>query len=198
MKLRGCLACCILLCQGVRAVEIRPIELRIVDAVSGEPISHALVYYQLRAARNRNALGMPFDPVQYRGIETRRYETDVNGVLTIPRRNIDLRRFEVPFEEWIFVNVDLEGSSEKGTAEEKAQAFFTQWQKPLRSWDEKYEGGLVQTASFTFGDDEQSGCITNRGVRLSVIARSNSLKQTSDAVVVPLDRKSEAEKGTKP
>lgn len=183
----------LLFCIGTQSVAVRPLEIRVVDSEDGTAIPGIPVYYQLIGARNRNTLGIPIDPVQFKyGVVRAVYETDKNGCLAIPSRKINLRRYEVPFEEWIYINVELAHAPQSRTAREKAQAFFTEWQQPLRNWNEKYDAAFL---GLSWGPCEDSGATqsTTRGVRFKNILGSYSLQKTADSVVVPLDRKTRVE-----
>src|SRR5690554_6338969 len=74
---------------------MRPIKLQVLDGVTGEPVKDAIVYYRVETARIKNILGLPLiDPVYYRNVVEKRYYTDEQGCLILPKRKVYLKLYE--------------------------------------------------------------------------------------------------------
>lgn len=88
--------------------EVRPIKVRVLDGSTDEPVENAIVYHRIQTTSIRNILGAPIiDPVYYRDVVQKKYYTDKNGYIDIPRHKVSLRLYEKVEREFIYINLDL-------------------------------------------------------------------------------------------
>ena len=88
---------------------VRPVELRVVDAITKAGIPGVKVYYELEVAGPRHILGIPIlDPIHYRVTLCEAHVTDNMGMVKIPARTVKTKLYERLYLETIAVNLDVD------------------------------------------------------------------------------------------
>ncbi len=105
------------MCGGfhIKPVDIRPIEVTVVDEVTKEPLPDIMIYYYVGSVYRKSFLGIP-QPIEvyYRGLAAARYKTDSQGCVYIPSQRVWTKLFhERVSSVSLSVNFDFEEQSEK-------------------------------------------------------------------------------------
>ena len=99
----------------IKPVDIRPVEVTVLDEVTKEPLPNIVLYYYLKSSYSKSFLGIPLPiEVYYRGLVAGRYRTDPHGRVYIPNQRVWLKLFHERVEYIsLCVNFDLEEQSER-------------------------------------------------------------------------------------
>lgn len=99
----------------IKPVDIRPVEVTVVDEVTKEPLPNIVLYCYLKSSYSKSFLGIPL-PVEiyYRNLVAGRHRTDSHGRVYIPNQRVWIKLFHERVEYIsLCVNFDLEEQSEK-------------------------------------------------------------------------------------
>lgn len=98
----------------IKPVDIRPVEVTVVDEVTKEPVPNIVLYDYIQSVYRKSFLGIP-DPVEihYRGLAAGRYRTDSHGRVYIPNQRVWIKLFHERVNSiQLSVNFDIEEQSE--------------------------------------------------------------------------------------
>lgn len=98
----------------IKPVDIRPVEVTVVDEVTKEPLPNIVLYYYIESVYSKSFLGIPLPiEVYYRGLIAGQYKTDANGHVYIPNHRVWTKLFHERVNSiWLCANFDLEEQSE--------------------------------------------------------------------------------------
>lgn len=94
----------------IKPVDIRPIEVTVVDGVTKEPLPDIVVYCYVESVYRKSFLGIP-DPIEiyYHGLAAERYKTDSRGRICIPNQRVWIKLFHERVNSvFLSVNFDFE------------------------------------------------------------------------------------------
>ena len=85
--------------------KIPPVEVKVIEAESGEAMEDVLVYYRLSSAYLEHSLGIPaIDPFHYRDLVKQRFFTDKEGLVYIEEKEVNLKLYGRIMKEVVGVN----------------------------------------------------------------------------------------------
>lgn len=100
------------MCSGfrIKPIDIRPIEVTVVDEVTKEPVPDIVLYCYVESVYRKSFLGIP-QPIEvyYRGLAAGRYKTDLQGRVYIPSQRVWTKLFHERVNSiFLSVNFDIE------------------------------------------------------------------------------------------
>ena len=98
----------------IKPVDIRPIEVTVVDEVTKEPLPDIVLYYCVESVYRKSFLGIPeLVEIHSRYLAIERYKTDAKGRVCIPNQRVWIKLFhERVHNIALCVNYDFEDQTE--------------------------------------------------------------------------------------
>lgn len=178
-----------LTCMIAGGEMVRPMEVLVVDALTKQPVTNALVYYVLMSGRWRHKFGIPIiDPVEYSDLVCETYYTDENGCVRIAPRKVNLRLYEKACDEYVYINLDVEHKTHDRAGGKTNYIFNARINDPLFNPNDEFYGAIIRSTKEALKPDWFSGVVTN-GTKYECVLIQKGLVKESDKVVVTLDRK---------
>lgn len=184
-----------------RPCRVRPIEVKVIESNSKQPIRNAIVYYKLGSVGLKNILGIPIiEPTKSRTISINTFNTDNEGKVNINIGYVFLRLYEKISSEKVCINLDIDLkkiTSKSIFSKKKVYEFFRYFNihdfrnveffyNPINS----HKGFVIYSTRHSMDVDEQGGTMRKK---FNILWNGDDLNSLSEveSFVVELDYQSE-------
>lgn len=171
---------------GWHCVEVPPLKLHVVDSEIGHPIPGLVVYYTLVTAQPRMFFGYAFEPTKYRKRIYADCETDNHGQVKVPSARLWLRRYEMVLEEWVYVNLAVEGAKVDRINKTAAEGCFSNGLSPVYTPNKEYTGAIITVDWDCRGEKEEIAHESVKGIPVVVITRCHRTIGRDEPILVRL------------